>query len=53
MSTIYCLNNLYDYNVQLKLNAFFHNPPTFLGQSVWKPIQNVQKITLTLLAHFL
>ena len=35
--------NLFDYNVQLTLIAFFHYPSTFLGQSVWKPTQNVQK----------
>ena len=43
MFTIYCLNNLFDYNVQLKLTAFFHYSPTFLGQSYWKHTQNVQK----------
>ena len=43
MNTIYCLNNLFDYNVQLKLTAFFHYPSTSLGRSLWKPAQNVQK----------
>ena len=35
MNTIYCLNKLFDYNARLKLTAFFHYPPTFLGQSLW------------------
>ena len=39
MNTIYCLNNLFDYNVQFKLSAFSTTHPHSLG-------------TLTLLAHF-
>ena len=43
MNTISCLNYLFEYNVQLKPTVFFHYPPTFLGQSLWKPAKNVQK----------
>ena len=45
MHTIYCWNNLFYYNVQLKLSTFFHWPPIFRWQSVWKPTQNVKKCT--------
>ena len=40
MKIIYCLKKLLNYNVQLKLAAFSHHPPTCLGQTVWKPTKN-------------
>ena len=45
MNTISCLNNLFDYNVQLKLNAFSHHPSRSLGSPYINLPRMLKKIT--------